>query len=168
MNCACGKIVENPDTGLCGSCARAERKALEAASKPPKEKKPIKKVGTKNTFLCSDGTRVTQAEINRRRNLCYDMIDLLVDRCEGCGNKSQGHAHIIPQARSKQLNKTELIWDFENIFPSCHNCNSIAENVSSIGITKLKNYPRIKAFLELHDRERFEKICYTENEKHKI
>lgn len=44
MYCSCGKIVENRDTGLCGSCARELRKAESATVK---EKKPINKVSAK-------------------------------------------------------------------------------------------------------------------------
>ena len=34
--CKCGGIIENPDTGLCASCAKALRKAKLAAGKPKK------------------------------------------------------------------------------------------------------------------------------------
>lgn len=36
MYCECGKISENRDTGLCGSCSRAERKAETDALKVKK------------------------------------------------------------------------------------------------------------------------------------
>lgn len=41
MNCECGRIAENRDTGLCASCAAAIRKAERQAGK---EKKPIRKI----------------------------------------------------------------------------------------------------------------------------
>lgn len=116
-----------------------------------------------NHYHTSTGERLTQDQINYRLGVMYHNAD--VDRlgesnlCEGCEQRpAEGHAHIIPQARCKQLRKTELIWDRNNIFNSCHSCNSIAENVSSNAITELKNYDRIKEFMTIHDPERASKL----------
>jgi len=79
--------------------------------------------------------------------------------CEGClrerGNCS---AHIIPKSRLKVLGLTSLIWNPTMFFRSCFRCNSVCENVSSIEITKLKNYYRIKSVIEQYDPERFAKL----------
>ena len=118
---------------------------------------------TMNHYFCSDGTKVTEAQIRRKLYEYYfqewnDGWEFYI-RCKGCEDEwAQGHAHIIPKARCKNLRKTELIWDRENWFFACHKCNAIAENVSSEAITKLKNFERIKRFLSLHDVERYSKL----------
>jgi hypothetical protein len=163
MTCSvpdCDKLAER--SGKCATHARLERKAIEEAAKPKKQAKPIDKVGKKNLFECSDGEKVTQAQINYYRGLCYEQKDFIHGGvqwiCEGCLGKSEGRAHIVPQARCKTLKKTELIWDTKNIFYACHKCNSIAENVSSPAIMQLKNYARIKAFMIENDYERATKL----------
>lgn len=171
----CTNTPENHETGLCATHGRLARKAETNALKEPKKLKPIKKVGTKQLFECSDGMKVTQQEIKTLLFYCYEKM-LRADignratlfHCEGCGNFSHPiyHAHIVPQARCKQLRKTELIWNSQNIFFSCNTCNSIAENVSSQSFTKLLNFERLKAYLELHDPERASKISYSQHEPH--
>lgn len=178
MTCPClesGKPLER--NGHTASCNRERRKSETNALKEPKKRKPIKKVGTKNLFECSDGTNVTQAEINTLLRGCYYLMDrmgignrLTAFHCEGCGQFSHPiyHAHIIPKARCKQLNKTELIWDKDNIFFSCNDCNTRSENVSSQAFIKLLNFERLKAYLEQEDPERASKITYSQQEQHKI
>jgi hypothetical protein len=143
MTCSipdCDKLAER--SGKCATHARLERKASEEAAKPKKQAKPIDKVGKKNLFECSDGEKVTQADINSLKDKMYHVYDAIQTDpdCEGCRlEQAQGHAHIIPQARCKNLNKTELIWTMLNIFKACHSCNTIAENISSPAIMQLKN-----------------------------
>ncbi len=173
MICDCsdfGKILEG-STGHTSACNRLQRKAATEATKPPKQKKPIAKVGKTNTWECSDGERYTQEEINHLRKETYMLITRrpMAFMCEGCGDSAQAFAHIVPQARAKQIGKTELIWEEKNIFKACHRCNVIAENVSSLLILKLKNYQRIKAFMLEHDYERATKLPdFLENEQHAI
>lgn len=159
-NCQClaeGKPLER--NGHTASCNREQRKLERESLKPPKTKKPIDKVGKKNTFECSDGERVTQAQINYRLDKAYDEAEYDCFYCYGCGcYPADGHAHIVPKARCKQLNKTELIWLKVNFFPACNKCNSICENVSSPAIMQLNNYQIIKHVLELFDFERFTKL----------
>lgn len=161
-NCDCHETQKVERNGHTASCNFNHRKAERQKSKPVKERKPIAKVGKNNLSKCSDGSRVAQVTINSMRSICYDQMQSYghTFNCEGCGVSlyEPSHAHIIPQARCKQLGKTELIWNPENIFFACHTCNAIAENVSSPAITKLRNYPRIKAFLELYDFQRFTKL----------
>jgi hypothetical protein len=113
-----------------------------------------------NHYFTSIGERVTQSQIDRKLKVAYEYFEHAVgdEYCFGCGGQAQGHAHIVPKARCKQLRKTELIWSVENFFPTCHNCNTIAENVSSDSITELKNYERIKEFMTIHDPERASKL----------
>lgn len=128
----------------------------------PNKRRCGKTKGVKNHFWCSDNTRVTQLEIDKLRGAAYiqnynghphPMV------CQGCGERySNGSAHIIAQARCKQLRKTELIWHTGNFFPACFKCNTTCENVSAEGITKLKNFAYIKSFMEQHDPERASKL----------
>jgi len=119
---------------------------------------PTKKATNKS--FDSDGNAYTQRDIDRKRSEAYrDKYQTNpVFFCEGCGGRAQCSAHIVPQSRCKKLGKTELIWSHDNIFPSCNRCNDIAENVSSEAITKLRNYQRIKEFLQKHDPERASKL----------
>ena len=163
-NCNClseGKALER--NGHTSSCNRLTRKIQSEANKPPKQKKAIAKVGKNNTFECSDGTKVTQADINSLRDKMYNIADAVNHHtrqvCSGCHIEfATCHAHIIAQARCKVLRKTELIWDKNNIFNSCFDCNAIAENISSPAIMQLKNYQRIKEFMIEMDYERATKL----------
>lgn len=139
-------------------------KTLEKAKKKALEKKPgISKnpKDWKNTFLCSDGTRVTQAEINQRRSEAYQKAysGVTESTCHGCWKrKSHGHAHIIAQARCKQLGKTELIWDPSNFFPACLQCNSAIESPNGKNWKGLLNINQCLEFIKLHDPELFTKF----------
>ena len=162
-NCSypdCPNIAER--SGKCATHARLERKAETLASQPVKERKQIAKVGTKNLFECSDGTKVRHAEINIRRSKAYviQSIDLRPhsDVCHGCGNLAQAHAHIIPQARCKVIHKTELIWDTNNFFPACHECNLALENPKGHVWKSLKNIEKCLSFMAQHDPELFIKF----------
>lgn len=79
--------------------------------------------------------------------------------CEGCGVKpGVCTAHIIPKAICKTLHITSLIWNPENWFRSCIDCNGIAENPSSEDIKKLLNYDRIVEVTKKYDNERYLKF----------
>jgi hypothetical protein len=81
--------------------------------------------------------------------------------CEGCEKEpGTNTAHILPKAVCKQLGLTSLIWNPVNWFRSCIRCNTLAENPSSVEITKLKNFDRIKEVTEKYDPQRASKfIC---------
>ncbi len=114
-----------------------------------------------NKYRCSNGEMVTQGVINTRRSKAYKSIyeDQPIQTCQGCQqNRAMCSAHIIPQARCKQLGLTELIWSAENIFPACHFCNQACENPSSEAITKLKNFERIKEVIQKYDPQRATKL----------
>lgn len=111
-----------------------------------------------NTFLCSDGTRVTQAEINEYRHEAYKKIYVEGMKCQGCGGRYLCFAHVIPQARCKQLGKTELIWKFGNFFPSCFACNSAIESPKSKYWKSLKNIEKCLSFIKQHDPELYAKL----------
>jgi hypothetical protein len=113
-----------------------------------------------NKYLCSNGERVSQAVIDRRRSQTYRELYEGEPHpiCHGCLRRAEGSAHIIPQARAKQLGMTELCWLPINIFPSCTRCNGIAENVSSDAILELKNFETIKEVITRYDPERANKL----------
>lgn len=95
------------------------------------------------------------------RDLCYDLIAVTNKsiNCDGCMTEiAQGHAHIIPQARCKVIGKTELIWNTDNIFLSCHKCNSAIENPKGQEWKKLKNIDKCLKFIAQHDPELFVKF----------
>lgn len=168
----CGNITEGR-TNFCSSHNRqlrkesenerkqSEKRALQLQKAREKSKEPRKKISKNpadwsNTFLCSDGTRVTQAQINERLHEAYDQIDDCF--CKGCGRVGNSHAHIIAQARCKQIGKTELIWDRDNIFWSDFACNSAIENPKGKSWKSLKNIDKCLAFIKLHDPELYTKF----------
>jgi hypothetical protein len=121
---------------------------------------PIRKVSLTNTSLCSNGERVTNVEIKKRLTAAYRLFDANnpSNYCQGCGAPRNGHAHILPKAVCKHLGKTELIWDINNLFWACSDCNTIAENPASEAITRLLNYQQIKEYLQEHDPSRATKL----------
>lgn len=172
--CICDFFDIDEKNGHTASCNRLERGRLKSLAKPKPAPKRIDKVGKKNLFECSDGEKVTQTQINYYRSLCYEQKDFIHGGvqwvCEGCLGKSEGRAHIVPQARCKVIKKTDLIWNTKNVFYACHKCNTTAENISSPAIMQLKNYQRIKAFMLEHDYERATKLpdFSLQTEPHKL
>lgn len=169
----CENWTRRPDGDYCGTHERCiskesenENKLLEKRSKIPerqkeKAKQPRKTISKNpkdwsNTFLCSDGTRVTQAEINVRLKEAYSQIDDCF--CKGCGEVGNSHAHVISQSRCKQIGKSELIWNCENIFWSDFKCNSAIENPKGKAWKSLKNIDKCLAFIKLHDPELYSKF----------
>lgn len=114
-----------------------------------------------NSFLCSDGTRVTQQQIDKKRSEAYRIkyqdnpnpID------EGFREqRAKCTAHIISQARCKQIGKTELIWDIDNMFPATFESNAAIENPKGDAWLKLHNKEYCLKFIEKHDKELFAKF----------
>lgn len=116
---------------------------------------------SRNKYECSDGERVTQRQIDRNRSEAYrkDYEENPSMWCEGCGQLAQCHAHIIPQARCKQIRKTELIWAKSNFFRSCFKCNSAIENPKGQAWRDLKNIEKYLIFMIHNDRELFNKFA---------
>lgn len=123
----------------------------------PKGKKRV----PKNSWLCSDGTRVTQKEIDKKRSEAYKLkyqdnphpID------EGFREKrAECTAHIIAQSRCKKIGKTELIWDIDNMFPATFESNLAIENPKGDAWLKLHNKDYCLRFIQLHDAELFAKF----------
>lgn len=142
---------------------KEKRKILLSKKREPRSKISKNSKDWKNTFICSSGKKVTQAEINRNRDSAYNYQaqSTTVTKCHGCGQPATCRAHVIPQARCKQLNKTELIWHLGNFFPSCFKCNSAIENPKGIAWNGLKNIGECLTFIEQHDPELFAKFSLS-------
>lgn len=169
----CGEICEGR-TKWCGSHNRQLRKeetenqkslskrATLIEKQKVKNQAPRKTISKNpkdwsNTFLCSDGTRVTQAEIDKNYLLVLDTPRNPV--CEGCdSSRSVCRAHIIARARCKVIGKTELIWDYDNLFDACHACNLAIENPKGKAWKQLKNLDKCLSFIKLHDPELYTKF----------
>lgn len=185
----CESWTRRKDGDYCASHERANAKEEQLQKQATeKRKKQIEKAKAKNqeprktisknpldwsnTFLCSSGNKVTQAEITRFRNHAYHVqaMSRPVTTCEGCGKPATCRAHIIAQARCKQIGKTELIWHTGNFFPSCYDCNSAIENPKGNDWQQLKNISYCLSFIEKHDKELFAKFesRLATTEPHKI
>lgn len=110
-----------------------------------------------NLYYCSSGERVSQAIINRRRSEAYRKKYLGEENqtCFECGRRAEGNAHLIPQSRAKSLKKTELIWEWENFVPMCHEHNVALENVGSPEFKKLNGYEYYLEIFRKYDLERY-------------
>jgi len=113
-----------------------------------------------NLYKCSDGSKVSEAAIQRKLSEAYREFYLFcpIGKCEGCAGTAQCTAHIIPKARLKQLGMTELIWNHVVWFRSCFRCNMVAENPESDEIKTLLNYQEILEVTKRFDPERYSKM----------
>jgi len=117
-----------------------------------------------NKHETSEGERISQSTIDKRRSLAYksEAIESGIysgyQICEGCENEmATEHSHIIGQARCKHLHKAELCYDPINWFYSCRNCHKKWENKKSGEFGKLKNIDELLTFLEENDPEEYRK-----------
>lgn len=113
-----------------------------------------------NHYNCSDGRKLTAGTIKSYLNKAYHKKyrGEPYPRCEGCGDEAQCSAHIIAQARCKQLGKTELIWNPSNFFPSCYLCNRAIENPKGKAWRELRNIQTCLEFIKQHDPELYTKF----------
>lgn len=132
----------------------------------------IKKISRTNTYLCSDGRRVTKQEINRNYVKVCREIELERPKvCEGTGRTDLplSFSHTISRSRCQQIGKTELIWDKANIEvesmqepcskpEAAHNTWSDAPLEDK---KKLLNFERKLEYIKKHDPELWMK--YQEN-----
>ena len=110
-------------------------------------------------YYCSDGTRVS--EITIKKNLSASYKKTYWDGqpcCQGCGEPSQGSAHIIPKARLKVLHLTEMIWNPIMYFSACHKCNVAIENPGGQDWKHLDNISELLDVIEKYDPERYTKF----------
>lgn len=121
--------------------------------------KPDPKVKKKRspTYKCSDGTRVTQSQIQTRLSNVYKIMEIQ-HNCTAYPNlQANDHDHTISQARCKQLHKTELIWDINNIEFSSRLAHNEWESYKSGEFEEHENCYSRMIFTKKHDQERFEK-----------
>ena len=168
----CGKPCEGKNA-LCATHGRISRKLVDDARKELEKRElhfskkrepratPTKDPKKwKNTFLCSDGTRVTQAEIDAKLTEAYriEYTNGPSMTCEGCGEWADSSAHIIAKSRCKQLHKTEFVWCPDNFFPACYSCNSAIESPKGGKWKVLRNLDKCMEFVRIHDKELFQKF----------
>lgn len=110
-----------------------------------------------NKYFCSNGERVSQATIDRRRSEAYKKAygDQPIQFC-ACRERAQGSSHIVSQQRCKHMHRTEMVWYRSNFYPACNRCNSRWESND----TTLENYAELMEKLEVLDPEGYRKRIY--------
>jgi hypothetical protein len=110
-------------------------------------------------YYCSDGSRVSQTTIDKRRSDTYKRLYYGESpRCKGCGTRATCSAHIIAQARCKVLHLTELCWNPINIFPACYKCNAAIENPKGSDWKELLNIEECLEVIKKYDLELYNKF----------
>jgi hypothetical protein len=111
-----------------------------------------------NKYSCSNGERVSQSQIDKRRSDAYKKLYAGEPHpmC-GCGKPAQGTMHLYPQALCKSSGQTEYIWSPVNLAPACHVCNAKCENVSEVSPEDWF-YDRLLQVTEMLDEVRYNKI----------
>jgi len=116
----------------------------------------------------SDGTSWTQSQIRTKLSKAYKGL-VLKYRCEGCMNAvAQDHDHTISQSRCKQIHKTELIIDRENIEFSCRECHDQWEGYKSGKFANHANAVKRMLYTKIHDAEGYMKRLLCISEGHEI
>lgn len=124
----------------------------------------LKSISSDPKFLCTDGSRVSQVTIKRKYAEVCDRIKQTRDAvCQGSGRGDVplSFSHTISQARCKDLGKTELIWDEENIevegFEAPTSKPLMAHNIWEVGTLEMKimllNFERKLEYIKQHDSE---------------
>lgn len=175
-NCGSNTLIVNKRYYLCQDCnwhrlhpdgdmkeeRRRKKQALLRNTVKPAKGKSIKT--TQNTYLCSDGTRVTQAQIDGRYKDTILLIDQERDaKCESCkrNDKPLSHSHIISRKRAKELGKTELIWDDMNILLECYGNRKSCHETTEKGLLFCKEHYTFelkKEMIKEYDKEAFNKL----------
>lgn len=113
-----------------------------------------------NTYLCSNGMRITQSTIDRNLSKAYR------DKHEGqpramCeaypGEVANDNDHTISQKRCKELGKTELIWNPNNFVSSSRKAHKEWENWKSGAWIDHNNAAERMAFMKKEDPEGYQK-----------
>lgn len=131
----------------------------------------IKQISNFDKYLCSDGTRISQAEIKFRLANAYDNIKhFRPPVCQGTGRSDVplSFSHTISQQRCKDLGKAELIIDPDNIeiegFEERTSKPTAAHNIWEDGSleqkVKLLNFTRKLKYIKKHDNERYQKLIF--------
>lgn len=154
----CDRFCEG-NTNFCASHNTAHRKKQRNDVKPAKERVGIQKVGTTNLFEASDGTKYTEQQIRDRLTRTYKNMEVPF----GCAayphldDFTIDHDHTIAKARCKQLRKTQLIWDEDNIEFSSRTAHKEWESYKDGKFIEHANFEKRMAFVKKHDIEGWEK-----------
>lgn len=143
-------------------------KVVKASSLRPQKHK-LKQISKTNTYLCSDGSKLTQSQINQKYIETCKMIDLAREPiCETCGrgDRPLSHSHIISQKRCKEIGKADLISDENNILLECFEppasnstyCHNIWEYGSMEDKKQSKTWLYKLAYIKEHDPEQYQKL----------
>lgn len=109
-------------------------------------------------YNCSNGERVSQATIDRRRAKSHlEFVDKPQICWACCRKMANDFDHTIAQARCKVIGKTELIWAVNNQVLSCRLCHSEWESFKSGEYKKHLNYETRIAYLKENDEEGWQK-----------
>lgn len=187
----CGRltIIQNKKYWLCGDCVfkknhngktkeevyseRATQRGRVIAkpdlSDKIKKASQIKSVSSDKKYRCSDGTLVSQVEIKWRLSITTDKIkESRLPICQGLGKGGVplSFSHTISQARCKELGKTELIWDEDNIeleeFQAPTSNPTAAHNIWEVGSIEKKisllNFERKLKYICIHDPQEYNKL----------
>lgn len=87
-----------------------------------------------NTYLCSDGSRVTQPQLERKMRVAkMELIEEQLDsfgynfcqerKCKRSNGVRLDCSHTISIQHAKNLGKTELCWDKNNMRMLCRSCH---------------------------------------------
>lgn len=124
----------------------------------------LNKVSNKNTYLCSNGERISQSTIERRLKETYNLMDNTREAvCESCGASQWplSHSHIISRDRAKKIKKTELIWNAQNILIECYGGKNTCHELTEKGLNYCKNHFTFQyklAILQEYDVEAYNKL----------
>jgi hypothetical protein len=134
-----------------------------------KKKFSIKKISSKKKYRCSDGSIVSEITIKRKYAEVCDKIDTTREPvCQGSnrGDVPLSHSHTISRARCKEIGKTELIWDPNNIelegFEEPTSNPTKSHNIWEVGSwdkkSNLLNFNRKLKIIKREDPEQYRKI----------
>lgn len=111
-------------------------------------------------YFCSDGTRVSQATIDRRYSESLKnkyAFAGAAPMCDGCRKRPSVHSdHTISRARCKVIHKTELIWHPGNYVRSCEECHRGWENIKGLAWVEHLNVEERLLFLKKNDPEGYQ------------
>lgn len=110
-----------------------------------------------NYYKCSNGEKVSQATIDKRRSNAYRKLyeGQPHPLCAGCNNRAEGTAHLVPQKIVKAEGKSEYCWLSINMVPTCHRCNSKLESYKSDEIKELLCYDQLLEVTKLISPQRY-------------
>jgi len=110
-------------------------------------------------YKCSNGELVSDSTCKARLSKVYREIYEGEPHpyCRGCGARATETSHILAKAYVKTINKTELIWSKDNMFPSCRSCHMKWEAINNPDWCKLNNAETLLEFIRITDRESYNK-----------